>query len=397
MIVQDSITPAPGTGPFTGLSILALMADEAACGHYRIQYPMDFLARGGADIQITKRFTLQDCLNHHIILAQRQFDPQNLDIVRAAQRQGRVLIYEVDDNLHHVHPYSPAYQHFRPGSPVLKAVEEWLAAADGFFTSTAELASQYAIYTKRTFVLNNCIDFGVRDWLGPVERPKELEGRTVIGWAGGIQHQDDVAVLGRGLKRVLDAHPETILAVCSAQRMMDLFHRQLEIPLDRIHRIDPVAFDLYPPILGNFDIGLAPVCDSTFNRAKSALRCIEYLARKVPYCATKIAPYVRFHEESQGVGGFICDGKKDWLAELVEMSAEQRTAMGQAGHDYVRTNYSYEVGAWEWAKAIQEVIELRSQPDVQRSYSIPNKVGRNDRCPCGSGKKYKTCHLGTWG
>jgi preprotein translocase subunit SecA len=22
----------------------------------------------------------------------------------------------------------------------------------------------------------------------------------------------------------------------------------------------------------------------------------------------------------------------------------------------------------------------------------PNKVGRNDRCPCGSGKKFKQCH-----
>jgi hypothetical protein len=23
-----------------------------------------------------------------------------------------------------------------------------------------------------------------------------------------------------------------------------------------------------------------------------------------------------------------------------------------------------------------------------------NKIGRNDPCPCGSGKKYKNCHLG---
>ena len=24
---------------------------------------------------------------------------------------------------------------------------------------------------------------------------------------------------------------------------------------------------------------------------------------------------------------------------------------------------------------------------------MSNKIGRNDKCPCGSGKKYKHCHL----
>ena len=24
---------------------------------------------------------------------------------------------------------------------------------------------------------------------------------------------------------------------------------------------------------------------------------------------------------------------------------------------------------------------------------IPNDIGRNDPCPCGSGKKYKSCHM----
>jgi hypothetical protein len=32
-----------------------------------------------------------------------------------------------------------------------------------------------------------------------------------------------------------------------------------------------------------------------------------------------------------------------------------------------------------------------TQPATGRSESVP-KVGRNDRCPCGSGKKFKHCH-----
>jgi uncharacterized protein YecA (UPF0149 family) len=29
----------------------------------------------------------------------------------------------------------------------------------------------------------------------------------------------------------------------------------------------------------------------------------------------------------------------------------------------------------------------------QEPFVAPEKVGRNDPCPCGSGKKYKKCHL----
>ena len=33
------------------------------------------------------------------------------------------------------------------------------------------------------------------------------------------------------------------------------------------------------------------------------------------------------------------------------------------------------------------------KPEEKKSLnSIPKKIGRNDACPCGSGKKYKNCH-----
>ena len=39
------------------------------------------------------------------------------------------------------------------------------------------------------------------------------------------------------------------------------------------------------------------------------------------------------------------------------------------------------------AKSAQEASETH-QPFVREG----RKVGRNDQCPCGSGKKYKQCH-----
>jgi len=39
---------------------------------------------------------------------------------------------------------------------------------------------------------------------------------------------------------------------------------------------------------------------------------------------------------------------------------------------------------------VQEVVLDKDPVDYKRAH----KIGRNDACPCGSGKKYKKCHLG---
>jgi preprotein translocase subunit SecA len=36
--------------------------------------------------------------------------------------------------------------------------------------------------------------------------------------------------------------------------------------------------------------------------------------------------------------------------------------------------------------------EALGQPAEQAAQTAMPKVGRNDPCPCGSGKKYKQCH-----
>ena len=40
-----------------------------------------------------------------------------------------------------------------------------------------------------------------------------------------------------------------------------------------------------------------------------------------------------------------------------------------------------------------EVIEMQVEPTAEQLKRKPPKVGRNEPCPCGSGKKFKHCHL----
>ncbi len=59
----------------------------------------------------------------------------------------------------------------------------------------------------------------------------------------------------------------------------------------------------------------------------------------------------------------------------------------EANEENLQTNADQIEGALQTLGAADEVKEMKKQP--QKS---ADKIGRNDPCPCGSGKKYKKCH-----
>jgi uncharacterized protein YchJ len=62
-----------------------------------------------------------------------------------------------------------------------------------------------------------------------------------------------------------------------------------------------------------------------------------------------------------------------------------------ASGDFAITNFNGKTTISYRTPSIQE-IDFVKQINEINSRTMP-KVGRNDPCPCGSGKKYKNCHL----
>jgi preprotein translocase subunit SecA len=70
-------------------------------------------------------------------------------------------------------------------------------------------------------------------------------------------------------------------------------------------------------------------------------------------------------------------------------AAEQRLAQSQVENvHYQHSDFNPELAPEELLAPTASAEAARSQPVVN---AVP-KVGRNDPCPCGSGKKYKQCH-----
>lgn len=56
-----------------------------------------------------------------------------------------------------------------------------------------------------------------------------------------------------------------------------------------------------------------------------------------------------------------------------------------------KADWLYNLPEWNGVRTEEQRKELTKQYRAEKIYVAPPTVGRNDPCPCGSGKKYKKC------
>jgi preprotein translocase subunit SecA len=56
-----------------------------------------------------------------------------------------------------------------------------------------------------------------------------------------------------------------------------------------------------------------------------------------------------------------------------------------------KADYLYELPQWEGVYSREKRKEIHTKWKKSKTIVNKNKIGRNEPCPCGSGKKYKQC------
>jgi glycosyltransferase involved in cell wall biosynthesis len=111
-------------------------------------------------------------------------------------------------------------------------------------------------------------------------------------------------------------------------------------------------FDYYRTI--DFDIGIAPLIPSRFNRSKSAIKALEYAALGIPVIASDEAPYQGFVVD--GVTGFLGSRDHEWEARLRDLvnDEDMRLEMGRAAKERAR-KWAISEGWKLWADAYRSL------------------------------------------
>jgi glycosyltransferase involved in cell wall biosynthesis len=185
--------------------------------------------------------------------------------------------------------------------------------------------------------------------------PPKGQPHVIVGWVAHVEHQTDVERLGlrAPLQRLLDRHPHVHLVSVGCG---------LGLESDRYHHVKRLPFEELPPLVTTFDVGIAPIADTAFNRSRSSIKVKEYAAMGVPWLASPIGPYATLGK-AQG-GRLVADDR--WYEEIERLVLDERgrRKLAKQSAKWARSQ-TIDANAHHWEAVLGEAAErARSRVSV---------------------------------
>lgn len=342
------------------LKIAFFPSDTFGCGYYRMILPSTILNEmGHKAVTLFSFLPKQVPMDFDIYHFQRVTTPAGINLMKYLKRIGKVVLMDMDDDLFHLYPGHPSSWYFRKGQQCLRCgntrisvdetrcnrcgspnhlefqdrlgiAREGLSIADAMTFSTPELISRYGDASNAYYLVPNYIDFSLYEELND-----KSDDYLAVGWAGSFTHTSDLKSLGSWLNEI--NNHENVYFVTSGENPNNVIEIFKGLDKDRLIQLKPVDILLYPGLLKNFDIGLAPIIDNAFNQSKSELKATEYGAAKVPVIASDVSPYTRY--VSHGEDGFLVKKPREWKTYLNTLitNTELRKTMAEKAFKKAKT------------------------------------------------------------
>lgn len=349
--------------------VLIFPADTTACGHYRLTWPAEILQSQGWDIRIVMPSERERMLRvsyhtddkgeqwpdevylpdgYDVVVLQRTSHHMLWKTIPLIRKKGIAVVVDIDDDLSNIHPSNPAFVTFHPTlsvnehswQNVVRACEEATLAQ----VSTPALLQRYGRKGNGR-VVRNCV-------------PKRYldiphQDSDVVVWPASLHsHMNDADALGSVISRLMQdgyAYGHMGDNVHRVKKVLSL----PDLPIDYGNH----GLDEWPFQLARIGIGIAPLADTTFNRAKSWLKPLELASVGVPVVMSPRDEYKLIHQRGVGV---LAKSPGDWYKKvraLIE-NADYRQAMSQSGREEV-ASLTYEKQAWRWGEVWKEAASLR--------------------------------------
>lgn len=344
-------------------------ADDSACAFYRVNEPVRVLQQT-TDLDV-ETFDGRVWGGHYrtalgawaiepppdVVVIQRPVARHSAEVlIPECQAHGVAVVVELDDDFTSISGRNLAFHNTHQSRNANYNVQ-WLkkacAVADLVTCTTPAIGNRYA--RDHHVVIPNYVSGLWRDI------PHAGDGHTV-GWAGNMSvHPDDLFVLGPQLDATLE-------------RVGGMFHAIGDEMTCRALKIDPSRRRLtdwvsapdylrkgYPEALAQLDVGLVPLQESAFNRAKSSLKMLEYAALGVVPVVSPTPDNTRVRTD-YGIG-LLADTPRAWYAHIRRLltSESERQEVSAAGRAAVYDHLTIEGNAWRYAEAWEQALRNRTR------------------------------------
>jgi glycosyltransferase involved in cell wall biosynthesis len=328
---------------FSKKEIFYVVADMWACGWYRCNTPGVELNKRGHHVMLHGEFDLEAIPFLDVIIFQRQCQDTAIEAIDRANQFGATTVYELDDDLWNIDPTNPAYEFWnQPG--MLQSLVECVRKVKVVTTTTPRLAQVLSRFNKNVYVLPNMLP---QEYWQVEQVDQKRKDTLVIGWAGSQHHWIDLKILEGIIEQILDEYPFVEFHIAGAKEMPFKPH-------DRLIKIEPVGLEDYAEILSGFNIALAPLTDSHFNKCKSDLKFVEYGMVGSAVVASKVEAYT--NTIIHGENGFLARNAKDWLKYIKRLVEDEklRSTVSANAKKYAETRtIEKNIGLWEKAYGLK--------------------------------------------
>lgn len=277
----------------TSTAVVGVYPSDATtgCAFYRMHWPAAAVATTGRPVVVLPRppaIAVDQVGTVHginvgnltVTVFQRPASYQIAEIIPILREKGVKVILDMDDSLSTIHPRNAAYRAY---DPRINHRSNWMHAAracelaDLVTVTTQALAEEYGAHGRVRVIPNHVPASYLK-----IER-KENQGVPVVGWAGwSATHIDDLTVTRGMINQVLVETGAKFAAFGDLNIFQDLGIRYR--PPHEHWAFESIQ--AYPKRLVGFDIGLVPLQDSPFNRAKSGLKILEQASLGIVPVAT---------------------------------------------------------------------------------------------------------------
>lgn len=339
----------PGKATAHTLRIAARYADGTANAYYRVMLPLRELERRGHRVLWPAHHPEDELLSgtpgFDVFLMHHYFREEELALVERLGRQGVAVVWDKDDDISATPRRAPAYKDYGGRRGVRRGFErsiEIASTASLMTTPSEHLAGLYRdAGAEHVEVIENHV------------APEHVDGTrprhqgVVIGITAAGEHGEDFKRLkiDQMLQRLLKAHEGVRVVTIGWGH---------DLPASRHVHHPYLPIEQLIAAEREFDIGLAPLAESAFNRARSNVKLKEYAAAGAMWLASPVGPYRGMGEEQGGV----LVGDDDWYATLERLVVDyrQRVELAQRARAWVRRQSS-DVAARQWETAFARAVE----------------------------------------
>ncbi len=324
----------------------------ASNSNYRVIMPMLALERRGHDVmwasKLTEDVPLRMLLQCDLVHCFRRLDRAG-DLKRLAAH-GVAISFDNDDDLRAIDMSSDSgrrksgtrgrFENMKKFSDMVGVAR----SADLMTTPSATLAEAFgSAGVANVRVIENYLD----DRSMPGYGSRSKHDGLLVGWVAGREHALDLPQLSvtEALGLLLDTHRD--LRVLTVGTRLGLDSERYEFRKE-------VRFEKLIELCSGFDIGIAPLADTQFNRSRSTVKLKEYAAGGTPWLASAVGPYLGM---GRSEGGRLVDGDRwlDALDALIRSGFSRRLLSRNALKWAKRQTIDCNVTPWE--EAFTDAIE----------------------------------------